>query len=332
MLYQLLPPLEPYFGALNVVIYITFRTAAASLTALLISLVLGPWMIRKLRDFQIGQIIRQEGPQSHRAKAGTPTMGGLLILSSALIPTLLWADLSNPYIWIAILATAAFGAVGFADDYLKIVRRSHHGLKPRYKMIGLVGVAILVGVVVLLLAQQNPPLYNTRLIFPFFKNLIPDLGWFYIPFAVLVLVGAANAVNLTDGLDGLAISTFGVAAAAFTALAYVTGHAVLADYLLLVRFPPAGELTIFCGALATVATLIKQELLLVMVGGIFVAEAASVVIQVASFKLTGKRVFKMAPLHHHFELIGWSEPKVITRFLIVAVIFALFSLTTLKLR
>jgi phospho-N-acetylmuramoyl-pentapeptide-transferase len=363
MLFELLPPLEPLIGALNVVRYITFRTAASSLTALLISLALGPWLIRKLRDFQIGQIIRQEGPQSHRAKAGTPTMGGLLILSSALIPTLLWADLSNPYIWIAVLATAGFGAVGFADDYLKITRRSHHGLKPSYKMIGLIGVAALVGVAVLVLAQQNPPLYNTRLIFPFFKNLIPDLGWFYIPFAVLVLVGAANAVNLTDGLDGLAISTFGVAAAGFTALAYVTGHAVLADYLLLVRFPPAAELTIFCGALVgaslgflwynsypaeifmgdvgslglggalgTVAILIKQELLLPIVGGIFVLEALSVIIQVASFKLTGKRVFKMAPLHHHFELVGWSEPKVITRFLIAAVIFALFSLTTLKLR
>jgi phospho-N-acetylmuramoyl-pentapeptide-transferase len=363
MLYELLPPLEPLFGPLNVVQYITFRTAASSLTALLISLVLGPWLIRKLRDFQIGQIIRQEGPQSHRAKAGTPTMGGLLILSSALVPTLLWADLSNPYVWIAVLATAGFGAVGFADDYLKITRRSHHGLKPAYKMLGLLGVAVFVGVAVLVLAQQNPPLYNTRLIFPFFKNLIPDLGWFYIPFAVLVLVGAANAVNLTDGLDGLAISTFGVAAAAFTALAYVTGHAVLADYLLLVRFPPAGELTIFCGALVgaslgflwynsypadifmgdvgslglggalgTVAILIKQELLLPIVGGIFVLEALSVIIQVTSFKLTGQRVFKMAPLHHHFELIGWSEPKVITRFVIAGVIFALFSLTTLKLR
>jgi phospho-N-acetylmuramoyl-pentapeptide-transferase len=363
MLYDVLPPLEPMFGALNVVRYITFRTAAASLTALLISLVLGPWMIRKLRDFQIGQIIRQEGPQSHRAKAGTPTMGGLLILTSAVVPTLLWADLSNPYIWIAVLATAGFGAVGFADDYLKVTRHSHHGLSVRYKIGGQLLVALGVGVAVLVLAQQNPPLYNTRLIFPFFKNLIPDLGWGYLLFAAFVLVAWSNAVNLTDGLDGLAISTFGVAAAAFTALAYVTGHAVLADYLLLVRFPPAGELTIFCGALvgaslgflwynsypaeifmgdvgslalggalATVATLIKQELLLVIVGGVFVAEAASVVIQVASFKLTGKRVFKMAPLHHHFELIGWSEPKAITRFLIAAVIFALFSLTTLKLR
>jgi phospho-N-acetylmuramoyl-pentapeptide-transferase len=320
-------------------------------------------MINKLRDFQIGQVIRQEGPQSHRAKAGTPTMGGLLILTSALVPTLLWADLSNPYVWIAVLATAAFGAVGFADDYLKVVRRSHHGLIPRYKMGGQVVVAVAVGIAVLLLSQQNPPLYNTRLIFPFFKNLIPDLGVAYVAFAAIVLSFTANAVNLTDGLDGLAISTFGVAAAAYTALAYVTGHAVLADYLLLVRFQPAGELTIFCGALVgaslgflwynsypaeifmgdvgslalggaigTVAILIKQELLLPIVGGVWVLEALSVIIQVTSFKLTGKRVFKMSPLHHHFELIGWSEPKVITRFLIVAVIFALFSLTTLKLR
>jgi len=363
MLYHFLPDLAPYFGVLNVTRYITFRTAAASLTALAISLLLGPWLIAKLRDFQIGQVIRQEGPQSHRAKAGTPTMGGLLILAAAIFPTLLWADLSNSYIWIAVLATCAFGAVGFADDYLKIVRRSHHGLIPRYKMGGQIVVGLAVGVAVLVLAEQNPPLYNTRLIFPFFKNLIPDLGFFYLPFAAFVLVAWSNAVNLTDGLDGLAISTFGVAAAAFTALAYVTGHAILADYLLLVRFPPAGELTIFCGALVgaslgflwynsypaeifmgdvgslalggalgTVAILIKQELLLVIVGGVFVLEASSVVIQVASFKLTGKRVFKMAPIHHHFELIGWSEPKVITRFLILAVILALFSLTTLKLR
>jgi phospho-N-acetylmuramoyl-pentapeptide-transferase len=363
MLYHLLPDLAPYFGVLNVTRYITFRTAAASLTALAISLLLGPRMIETLRNFQIGQVIRQEGPQSHRAKAGTPTMGGLLILTAAIVPTLLWADLGNPYVWIAVLATTAFGAIGFADDYLKIVRRSHHGLIPRYKMGGQILVGVAVGVAVLVLAAQNPPLYNTRLIFPFFKNLIPDLGYFYLPFAAFVLVAWSNAVNLTDGLDGLAISTFGVAAAAFTALAYVTGHAILADYLLLVRFPPAGELTIFCGALVgaslgflwynsypaeifmgdvgslalggalgTVAILIKQELLLVIVGGVFVLEASSVVIQVASFKLTGKRVFKMAPIHHHFELIGWSEPKVITRFLILAVILALFSLTTLKLR
>jgi len=361
MLFYLLYPLHTYAAVFNVTRYITFRPAAASLTALALSLALGPWMIRRLRDFQIGQVIRQEGPQSHRAKAGTPTMGGLLILASAIIPTLLWADLKNAYIWIAVLATLGFGAVGLWDDYLKIVRRSHHGLIPRYKMGLQIVIGIGVGLAVMALAANN--LYNTRLIFPFFKNLIPDLGWFYVGFAVLVLVGATNAVNLTDGLDGLAISTFAVSAAAFTALAYVTGHAVLAQYLLLVRFAPAGELTVFCGALVgaslgflwynsypadifmgdvgslalggalgTVAILIKQELLLPIVGGVFVIEALSVIIQVASFKLTGQRVFKMAPIHHHFELIGWSEPKVIARFLIVAVVFALFSLTTLKLR
>jgi phospho-N-acetylmuramoyl-pentapeptide-transferase len=361
MLYYLLLDLAPLVGVLNVTRYITFRTAAASLTALTISLLLGPWMIARLRAFQIGQVIRQEGPESHRAKAGTPTMGGLLILAAAVGPTLLWADLSNFYIWIAVLATCGFGAVGFTDDYLKIARQSHHGLRPRYKLGLQVLIAVGVGLALMALADNN--LYNTRLIFPFFKNLIPDLGWFYVAFAVLVLVGATNAVNLTDGLDGLAISTFGIAAAAYTALAYVTGHAVLADYLLLVRFAPAGELTVFCGALVgaslgflwynsypaeifmgdvgslalggalgTVAILIKQELLLLIVGGVFVIEALSVIVQVACFKLSGRRVFKMAPLHHHFELSGWSEPKVNTRFLILAVIFALFSLTTLKLR
>jgi phospho-N-acetylmuramoyl-pentapeptide-transferase len=363
MLFYLLPRLEPYFGVLNVTRYITFRTAAASLTALAISLIVGPWMIRKLRDFRIGQIIRQEGPESHHAKAGTPTMGGLLILSSAIVPTLLWADLTSPYIWIAVLATLGFGAVGFADDYLKLTRKSHHGLIPRYKLGGQIAIALGVGVAVMLLSEQNPPLYNTRLIFPFFKSVIPDLGWGYVPFAAFVLVAWSNAVNLTDGLDGLAISTFAVAAATFTALAYVTGHAVLANYLLLVRLPLAGELTIFCGALvgaslgflwynshpaeifmgdvgslalggglATVATLIKQELLLVIVGGVFVIELASVVVQVVSFKTTGRRVLLMSPLHHHFERLGWAESKIVSRFVIVAVIFALFSLTTLKLR
>jgi phospho-N-acetylmuramoyl-pentapeptide-transferase len=352
MLYHLFLSLYPQVPLFNVVRYITFRTAAASLTALVISLVLGPTLIRRLREFQIGQVIRQEGPQSHLAKAGTPTMGGLLILSAALLPTLLWADLTNVYIWIAVLATATFGAIGFLDDYLKITRRSSGGLLPREKMGLQIVVALLVGFVLMWLAASN--LYNTRLIFPFFKQLIPDLGWYYVPFAAFVLVGATNAVNLTDGLDGLAISTFAIAAAAFTALAYVTGHAVLASYLLLVHFGQAGELTIFCGALVgaslgflwynahpaeifmgdvgSLAILIKQELLLVFVGGVFVLEALSVIVQVASFKLTGRRVFRMAPLHHHFELIGWEEPKVIARFVIVAIIFALFSLTTLKLR
>jgi phospho-N-acetylmuramoyl-pentapeptide-transferase len=361
MLFHLLPQFSDQIGVLNVTRYITFRTAAASLTALAISLVFGPFMIRKLREFQIGQVIRHEGPATHRPKAGTPTMGGLLILVAAITPTVLWANLTNVYIWIAMLSTLAFGGIGFADDYLKITRRSHHGLRPRYKMLAQVGVGVAVGAALIALARYD--LYNTRLIFPFFKNLIPDLGWAYVPFAVLVLVGASNAVNLTDGLDGLAISAFTVSAAAFTALAYVTGHRVLAEYLLLVRFPQVGEITIFCGALVgaglgflwynsypadifmgdvgslalggalgTVAILIKQELLLLIVGGVFVIEALSVILQVASFKLTGQRVFRMAPLHHHFELIGWSEPKVITRFLIAAIVFALFSLTTLKLR
>jgi phospho-N-acetylmuramoyl-pentapeptide-transferase len=361
MLYHLLYPLHNQLSVLNVVQYITFRTAAASLSALAISLVLGPWLIRKLREFQVGQVIRQEGPSSHRPKAGTPTMGGLLILTAAIGPTLLWARLTNVYVWIVVITTLAFGAIGFLDDYLKIVRRDHHGLRPRYKMACQVAVAIVVGVVLVVLARQGA--YNTRLIFPFFKWLIPDLGYLYLPFVVFWLVAWSNAVNLTDGLDGLAISTFAIAATVLTGLAYVTGHRVLADYLLLPRFPQGAELTIFCGslvgaslgflwynaypaeifmgdvgslalgaALGIVAVLIKQELLLGAVGGIFVLEALSVVIQVASFKTTGRRVFKMAPLHHHFELIGWSEPKVIARFVIVAIVFGLFSLTTLKLR
>jgi phospho-N-acetylmuramoyl-pentapeptide-transferase len=361
MLYHLLYPFHTQFSVLNVTRYITFRTAAASMFALAMSLALGPLMMRKLRKFQIGQIIRQEGPTSHRPKAGTPTMGGLLILTASLIPTLLWADLTNIYVWIAVLTTAAYGAVGFADDYLKIVRRSHHGLRPRYKIGWQIVIALGVGLVLLYLATKGD--YSTRLIFPFFKRLIPDLGWVYVLFTGLVLVGASNTVNLTDGLDGLAISTFAIAAATFTALAYVTGHRVFADYLLLVRFPQSAELTVFCGALVgaslgflwfnsypaeifmgdvgslalggalgIVAILIKQELLLGIVGGVFVIEGLSVIIQVASFKLTGQRVFRMAPLHHHFELIGWSEPKIISRFVIVAILFALFSLTTLKLR
>jgi phospho-N-acetylmuramoyl-pentapeptide-transferase len=361
LLFQFLYP-RTQLAVLNVTRYITFRTAAATLSALAISLAFGPWLIRKLREFQIGQVIRAEGPQTHLTKTGTPTMGGLLILTGALVPTLLWADLTNAYVWIAVLTTAGYGGIGFADDYLKIVRRSHHGLLPRYKMGFQVLIGVGVGVVLLLLQHEN--LYNTRLVFPFFKRLIPDLGWWYLTFAVFVLVAESNAVNLTDGLDGLAISVFAIAAAAYTALAYVTGHRVFAEYLLLVRFPQAAELTVFCGALVgaslgflwynsypaeifmgdvgslalgaalgIVAILIKQELLLPIVGGIFVLEALSVVLQVGYFKATGgQRLFRMAPLHHHFELSGWSEPKIISRFVIVAIIFALFSLATLKLR
>jgi len=361
MLYKLLYRIHVDVSLLNVTRYITFRTAAASLSALAISLALGPWLIRMLREFQIGQVIRLEGPTSHRAKAGTPTMGGLLILSAALVPTLLWADLGNVDVWIAVVTTAAFGGVGFLDDYLKIVRRNHHGLRPRYKFGLQVLIAAAMGGVLLLLARRGE--YNTLLVFPFFKRVTLALGWLYLPFAVFVLTAESNAVNLTDGLDGLAIGIFAIAATAYTALSYVVGNRVLADYLFLTHFPQAAELTVFCGslvgsalgflwynsypaeifmgdvgslalgaALGTVAILIKQEMLLLVIGGVFVLEALSVVIQVAWFKATGKRVFRMAPIHHHFEAIGWSEPKIITRFVIMAIIFALFSLTTLKLR
>jgi phospho-N-acetylmuramoyl-pentapeptide-transferase len=359
-LYEL-PWLRTQFSALNVVRYITVRTAAATITALVISLLLGPWLIRKLREFQIGQIIRQDGPDSHLAKAGTPTMGGLLILAAALLPTLLWANLRNPFVWIAVLTTAAYGAIGFADDYLKIVRKSHYGLRPRYKIANQVIAGAIVGLVLLWLQRHG--LYSTRLIFPFFKRLIPDLGWAYLPFTILFLVWWSNSVNLTDGLDGLAISTVAIAFATYTALAYIIGNRVLADYLYVIHLPPVAELTVFGGsfvgaslgflwynsypaeifmgdvgslalgaALATMAILIKQELLLFIVGGVFLMEGLSVVIQVASFKMTGQRVFKMAPIHHHFEKSGWSEPKIISRFVIIGIIFALLSLATLKLR
>jgi phospho-N-acetylmuramoyl-pentapeptide-transferase len=290
-------------------------------------------------------------------------MGGLLILASVLVPTLLWTNLTNVFVWIAVVSTTLFGAIGFVDDYLKITRHSHHGLFARYKLLGQVVVALGVGAVLLLLADQDPPLYDTRLLFPFLKWLTPDLGVFYVLFAVFVLVFASNGVNMTDGLDGLAISTFAVSAAAFTALTYATGHAVFAEYLLIAFRGPVGELTIFCGALVgaslgflwwnahpaeifmgdvgslalggalgTVAILIKQELLLPIVGGVFVIEGLSVIIQVASFKLTGRRVFRMAPIHHHFELQGWPEPQIIVRFWIASILCALVALSTLKLR
>ena len=361
MLYHLLYAQHTQISALNVIQYVTFRTAAAGLTAFVITLTMGPWVIRTLRGFQIGQVVRNDVPATHQSKAGTPTMGGVLILAAAIVPTLLWVDLTNTYVWVAMLSTLAFGLVGFLDDYLKVVRQTHRGLRPRYKLIGQGAVATAVGLSLLWLSARG--LYNTELLFPFFKQLTPDLGWWYVPFVIIVLVLSSNAVNFTDGLDGLAISTFTIAAAAFTALAYVTGHAIFAEYLLLVRFSPAAELTVFCGALVgaglgflwynsypaelfmgdvgslalggalgTVAILIKQELLLPIVGAVFFVEFLSVIIQVGSFKLTGQRVFRMAPLHHHYELIGWSEPKVISRFLIVAVVFACFSLATLKLR
>ena len=378
ILYEYLYPLNHYWAplrVLNVFQYITFRTAYASITALLISLFLGPWLITRLREFQIGQQIREEGPKSHQKKAGTPTMGGVLIVVSILLPTLLWANLRNRYVWLAVLATIGFGVVGFADDYIKIVRKRSLGLTVREKL-GL-QTLISLSVSVFLLYLNNIHLYDTRLNVPFFKTFAPTLlidklftspFWFfgYLPFLAfvwVVIVGSSDAVNLTDGLDGLAIGCTLIASAALTALTYVTGNAVLWDYLDISFIRQAGELTIFCGsmvgaslgflwynahpaevfmgdvgslalggAIGTIAVIIKQELLLIFIGGVFVAEALSVMIQVISFKTRGKRVFKMAPLHHHFELAGWSESKVIIRFWIVAFILSLFALSTLKLR
>jgi phospho-N-acetylmuramoyl-pentapeptide-transferase len=374
LLYQ---KLFPYFRPFRIFRYLTFRTVFASLTALLIGMLIGPYVIEKLREFQIGQYIREEGPQSHQKKSGTPTMGGVLICISILVPTLLWSDLSDPLVWIVMLSTLCFGAIGFADDYIKVARRRNQGLTARAKL-GLQFV-VSAGVAVALLRLQSRGMYSTRLVVPFLKRFRPDLVWewmghiphmhwlVFLPFVVfvmLVLAGSSNAVNLTDGLDGLAIGCTIIAAGALTVLTYVSGHAVFADYLELERMPLVGELTIFCGsmvgasigflwynahpaevfmgdvgslalggAIGTVAVVIKQELLLPLIGGVFVLELFSVILQVGSYKLrNGKRIFKMAPLHHHFELMGWSESKVIVRFWIMALVFALFALTTLKLR
>lgn len=375
LLFEVLYPYRtewPALSVLNVFQYITFRTAIASITALAISLILGPWLIRQLRDFQIGQNIREEGPRSHQAKAGTPTMGGVLIVVSIVVSTALWIDLSNPFGWVLVGSTLAFGAIGFADDYIKIVRRRSLGLRAYAKMGLQVLTALLVGVALLVLTDQG--LFSTRLTVPFFKTFTPDLVWNlpavtwlgflpFLLFVALVVVGSSNAVNLTDGLDGLAIGCVLVASGALTMLTYVTGHVDFADYLDLQYIEHVAEMTIFCGslfgasmgflwynahpaeifmgdvgslalggAIGTTAVVIRQELLLISIGGIFVVEALSVMIQVVSFKLRGKRVFRMAPIHHHFELAGWTESKVIIRFWIAALLFALFSLSTLKLR
>jgi phospho-N-acetylmuramoyl-pentapeptide-transferase len=374
LLYQ---KLFPYYRLFRIFRYLTFRTVFASLTALLIGLLIGPYVIEKLREFQIGQYIREEGPQSHQKKSGTPTMGGVLICISILVPTLLWADLSNPYVWLVTLSTLAFGAIGFADDYIKVVHRRNKGLSARAKL-GLQFVAS-AGVAIALVVMETRGEYSTRLMVPFAKRFRPDLVWewmghiphmhwlVFLPFVVFVMIvlsGASNAVNLTDGLDGLAIGCTIIAAGALTVLTYVSGHSVFSDYLELQRMPMVSELTVFCGsmvgasigflwynahpaevfmgdvgslalggAIGTVAVVIKQELLLPFIGGVFILEALSVMLQVGSYKLrNGKRIFKMAPLHHHFELVGWSESKVIARFWILALVFALFALTTLKLR
>jgi phospho-N-acetylmuramoyl-pentapeptide-transferase len=373
LFYQILQPSYTY---LRVFGYITVRTALASLTALILGLLLGPWMINYLRGMQIKQFIREEGPRSHQGKAGTPTMGGLLIVVATLLPTLLWADLTNPYVLLAIFVMLGFAAIGFVDDYSKVVRKHNRGLTGRAKMTLQIVMSACAAVALLVMTQYN--VYSTALIVPFFKNFRPELVirslvesqlfWplAFVPFlafVALVMVGSSNAVNLTDGLDGLAIGCVVIAAGALTVLTYITSHAGFSTYLDIQHVAQVGELTIFCGALVGaslaflwynahpaevfmgdvgslaiggaigyIAVAIKQEILLLSVGGIFVLEALSVILQVASFKLTGKRIFRMAPLHHHFELAGWSESRVIVRFWIAALIFALFSLTTLKLR
>jgi phospho-N-acetylmuramoyl-pentapeptide-transferase len=376
MLYYLYLEFHARFHILNLFRYVTFRTAYASLTALFFSMVLGPPVIRRLKEFQIGQYIREEGPKAHQAKAGTPTMGGVLINLCVIIPTLLWADLRNPFIWLTIGVTVAFGAIGFWDDYQKVRKRRNLGLTARTKLLLQVLASFVFGVILVFMSARG--LYSTTLVFPFFKRIQPTLviaalqqnSWTYpfaftpfLAFVILVVVGSSNAVNLTDGLDGLAIGCIVIAASALTVLTYVAGHAVLSRYLELEHIPDAAEITIFGGAMvgsslgflwynaypaeifmgdvgslalggaiAAVAVIIKQELLLPFVGGVFVLEALSVILQVGSFKLRGKRIFKMAPIHHHFELEGWKESKIITRFWIAALVFALFALTTLKLR
>jgi phospho-N-acetylmuramoyl-pentapeptide-transferase len=363
MLYHLLFALREHISPLNVVRYITFRTAVAALTALFLVLLLGPLTIAWLRRLQIGQYIREEGPKAHQAKAGTPTMGGVLILAGILLPTLLWSDLTNRNVWILVLSTLAFGAIGFVDDWSKVTKKQSLGLTARKKLLLQFAVGTAVGATIYILASTEPTQYSTRVAFPFFKTIVPDLGFLYVVFAVLLLTLSSNAVNLTDGLDGLAIGTTLIAAAAFTGLSYISTHRVFSSYLDLLYRPGAGEVTVFCGAmvgasmgflwwncypaqvfmgdvgslslggaLGTVALLIKHELLLFVVGGLFMIEAASVMLQVGSFKLRKKRIFRMAPLHHHFELVGWKEPQIIIRFWIAAIVFALLSLTTLKLR
>jgi phospho-N-acetylmuramoyl-pentapeptide-transferase len=377
LLYWLLfVKLQHYFPPFRIFRYLTFRTAFASLTALFTALIVGPLVINRLREFQIGQYIREEGPKAHQKKAGTPTMGGLLIAIAIVVPTLLWADLSNRFVWIAVFSTCAFAAIGFTDDYTKVTRRRNLGLTSRAKLALQIAASVLIAT--MLIAMQTYGMYSTKLIVPFFKQFRPDLVvdtleryphlWPlaflpFIAFVALVIVGSSNAVNLTDGLDGLAIGCTVIAAGALAVLTYVSGHATFASYLELQRMPQVGELTIFCGAMVgssigflwynahpaevfmgdvgslalggaigTVAVIIKQELLLPFIGGVFVIEALSVILQVGSYKLRKKRIFKMAPIHHHFELMGWSESKIIVRFWIASLVFALFALTTLKLR
>lgn len=361
MLYALLISFSEWFAGFNVFRFITFRAALAVLSCLGLSLFLGRALIRYLQSHQIGEEIRDDGPQSHFSKKGTPTMGGVLILFTVIVSVLLWADLTNGYIWFALFVLTGFGVLGFVDDYTKVILKDKKGIPPLKKFL-IQGVLGLVAGYALYSGMAAPS-FEPVVMFPFFKNFHPDIGIWFVPYAALVIVATSNAVNLTDGLDGLAIGPIMIAAAAYLVFSYVAGHAVISRYLLILNVRGAGELAIVCGAvfgaglgflwfnaypaqvfmgdvgslplgavLAAVALSIKQEILLFLVGGLFVLEALSVILQVASFKLRGKRIFRMAPLHHHFEEKGWSEPKVTARFWIVAIVLALLSLSTLKLR
>jgi phospho-N-acetylmuramoyl-pentapeptide-transferase len=360
MLYKLLIGLQDIWSPFNVFRYITFRTALAVLTAALVTFVLGPFIIKRLKQFSLTDQVREDTPEQRKSKAGTPTMGGVIIALSIFTAVLCWGDLSNLYIMVMLFALAAFGGIGFMDDYLKVSKRNSRGLNARTKF----GLQILAALVIGLFLYFNPrDPYADMLSVPFFKKWLFDFGVMYIPFSILVMVGSSNAVNLTDGMDGLAIGLIAIATLANGALVYISGNRILADYLQVLYLPLTGELTIFCGALfgaavgflwfnaypadvfmgdvgslglggvlGTLAVISKQEIVLAIVGGIFVMETLSVVMQVASFKLTGKRIFRMAPIHHHFELLGWPEPKIIVRFWIVGIVLALLSLATLKVR
>ncbi|MCB1919025.1 MAG: phospho-N-acetylmuramoyl-pentapeptide-transferase [Candidatus Competibacteraceae bacterium] len=351
---------ENIYTGFNVFQYLTLRGILGTLTALFISLIIGPAMIRRLSHYQIGQHIREDGPKSHFSKAGTPTMGGALILVAIAVATLLWADPRNRYVWIVLLTTLAFGAIGWADDYKKLILRNSKGLSARtkYSWQSCVGLS---AALLLYFTAQTP--VETDLIVPFFKNVAVNLGWLFIPLTYFVIVGSSNAVNLTDGLDGLAIVPTTMVAGALAVFCYASGNRIFAEYLGIPHVPGVGELTVFCAALVgaglgflwfnaypaqvfmgdvgalalgaalgVVAVAVRQELVLFVMGGVFVMETVSVILQVASFKLTGRRIFRMAPLHHHFELEGWPEPRVIVRFWIITIVLVLFGLATLKVR
>ncbi|MCE3251001.1 MAG: phospho-N-acetylmuramoyl-pentapeptide-transferase [Cellvibrio sp.] len=360
MLYWLSEYLQEYLRSFAVFQYLTVRAILGVLTALGISLLLGPWFIRRLTELRIGQAVRNDGPQSHLSKSGTPTMGGALILSAIFISTLLWADLSNRYVWVVLIVTAIFGAVGWVDDYRKVAKRDSRGLPARWKYFWQ-SIAGFGAAIFLYYTAQSP--VETQLFIPFFKSVALDLGLFYIVFTYFVIVGTSNAVNLTDGLDGLAIMPSVMVAGALALIAYLAGHSQFAQYLNIAYIPGAGELAIFCcalvgaglgflwfntypaqvfmgdvgalalgAALGLIAVIVRHEIVLFIMGGIFVLETVSVILQVASFKLTGRRIFRMAPIHHHFELKGWPEPRVIVRFWIITLVLVLIGLATLKLR